>query len=372
MNILYLAVSFNFGGAERQFCELVKGMAESDVVVAHVYYLEEGEKGYKQDLIQAGIEPVHLPRRGRYDVSLPLRLRGVIKEKRIDLVHSFMPLAGLVASVGGRLAGKPVICSSIRNAKNVKGLSLTLRLQAALSAILVSNSHAGLKSHFSKTRPKYRVVYNGMDLRRFTPEDRQAAGLRERFGLDRFSDVVTMVASMTRDKDQDAFLASAPEVLKRHPNTVFLLVGDGPTRGALEEKAAELGIQKNVIFAGYSNQVVEILRLTDVSVLMTNARFHAEGLSNSLLESLAMGVPAIGSKGGGTGEIIDDGVNGFIVNPHDVHGLAERTSRLLDDAGLRKKIGQNGRAMVEIKFGYKRYLRDYLDIYEEVLMGISR
>ncbi len=366
MNILYLNISLGFGGAERQFCELVKGMAGRDDIHAHVYYLEEIENSYKQDLIAAGIEPVHLPRRGRYDVSLPFRLCGLIKEKQIDLVHSFMPLAGLVASVGARLAGTPVICSSIRNAKTAKNLSVTIRLQASLATILVSNSHAGLKSHFRKMRPKYRVVYNGMDLSRFTPDAREVVVLKERFELDRFDHFVAMVALMNRDKDYDSYLESAPEVLKQHPNTALLLVGDGPNRGALEEKAAKLGIQKNLIFVGYSNQVVEILKLTDVSVLMTNARFHAEGLSNSLLESLAMGVPVIGSQGGGTGEIIEDGVNGYILKPHDAKGLAEKLSRLLDDDRSRKEMGQAGRAMVETKFGYRRYLRDYLDLYEEV------
>ncbi len=105
--------------------------------------------------------------------------------------------------------------------------------------------------------------------------------------------------------------------MRRSPETGFLFVGDGPNRKRLKERAVSLAIQDYVIFTGFTHDIPTILANTDISVLMTNAQVITEGISNSLLESMAMGVPVVASRGGGTEEVVDHGVNGFLVDPYD-------------------------------------------------------
>lgn len=368
MNILYLVVSLRYGGAERQFCELVKGISKRNGIKPYVYYLEKSNCGYDSVLDSVGVHPVHLPRKAKYDFSLVYRLSRIIKALDIDIVHSFMSMSGLIACLSARLCNTPVVCSSIRDAKNTSfKTKISLRVQAFLSDILVANSHAGLKSRFKTIRPKYRVVFNGIDLRRFQADSHCVKGVKALYGLKRFENVVTMIASLTNNKDHNTFLDAAKLVIVNQPRTIFIIVGGGPNRTRLEQKAANLGIQEHVVFTGYTQQVIEILSCTDVSVLMTNASMHVEGLSNSLLESMGMEVPVIASKGGGTDEIIDHGVTGYLVEPYDAFGLANGIMKLLHDDPLRREMGRRGRSIVEEKFSFSNYIQNYLNLYHEVL-----
>ncbi|MCK5012818.1 MAG: glycosyltransferase [Candidatus Omnitrophica bacterium] len=369
MNILYLIVSLRYGGAERQFCELVKGISKRNGIRPYVYYLEKSNAGYDKVLESAGIQPVHLPRKTKFDFSLVYRLSWIIKALDIDIVHSFMSMSGLIACLSARLCNTPVVCSSIRDATVDTSFKtmISLRVQAVLSNILVANSHAGLKSRFKSLKPKYRVVYNGIDRDRFHPDRHEIERMKKRFQLERFDKVVAMIASLSVHKDHNTFLESARLVLERYPRTGVLLVGDGPNRARLEQKVVNLGIQRNTIFAGYTEHVIEILSVTHVSVLMTNASIFAEGLSNSLLESMAMSVPVVASKGGGTDEVIDHGVNGYLLDPYDAFGLAEVIMKFLDDDSFGLQMGRSGRSIIKKRFGFAEFLQNYVNLYYEVL-----
>lgn len=367
LKILYLIDSLAFGGAERQFVELIRGVIRQNEIEPFVCYLTETDGGYKSQLAGLGI-PLNLLKRSRkYDPALLFKIHGYVLKNKIDLIHSFSTLAGLIATIYGKLRGMPVVASTIRNSRDEDFKTyFSTRLQSFLADRFVANSYAGFKNRFKKMKTNFEVVYNGIDLERFKASPNDVEKARIMYNLDRFEYVVSMIASISINKDFDTFIDAIPLVLKAKPGTGFMLVGDGSERGRLEKKVFDLSLGDNVIFTGYTHDVPEILANTHVSVLMTNADRLTEGLSNSLLESMAMWIPLIASKGGGTNEVVEDGVNGILVEPYDNEGLAKAIIKILSDQVLGKRYGGAGRRIVEAKFGFERYVREYIEIYRRL------
>ena len=367
MKILFVIDSLKFGGAERQFLELIRGVIRQNEIEPFVCYFMKTDGGYKSQLAGFSIPLNLLERTRKYDPVLLFKIHGYVLKNKIDLIHSFSTLAGLIVTLYGKLGRLPVVASTIRNSKDENFKTyLSIRLQSLLADRFVANSYAGFKNRFKKMKPNFKVIYNGIDLQRFKISHSDSAKIRIMYNLDRFEYVVSMIASLSINKDYDTLIHAIPLVLKFKPKTIFLFVGDGSERHRLEKKVKELSLENNVIFAGYTHDVPGILANSHVSVLMTNASRIVEGISNSLLESMAMGIPVIASKGGGTDEVVEGGINGILVEPYDNEGLAKAIIKILGDPIMAKRYGKAGRRIVEAKFGFERYVREYLAIYRNL------
>ncbi len=368
MNVLYLVGSLAFGGAERQFVELLCGINKRKDIVQFACYFTETEQGYRSFLVKQGINPVLLERKSKYDFTILLRLHNYCKRNNIHLIHSFGALAGLVATIYGKAHRVPVVASTVRDAMDhhVPGKFDSIRFQSYLADRFVANSIAGFQK-FKTSKKNYKVIYNGINLDRFKINNVIVAKIRKSYNLDQFDNVISMVASLSPKKDFDTLIDSIPEILKVEPKTCLLLVGDGSERSRLEEKVRDSSLDKYIIFTGYTHDVVNILANTHISVLMTNSLIHIEGTSNSLLESMAMGIPVIASIGGGTNEIIENEKNGILVEPFNQKDLTNGIIRLIRDKKLQTKFRAAGIEIVKKKFGYKRYLDEYVEIYYELM-----
>ncbi len=137
-------------------------------------------------------------------------------------------------------------------------------------------------------------------------------------------------------------------VAKAHPDVHLTLVGDGPERQRFEQVAAETGVDGLVTFAGYRSQadVAAFLADTDVFVLPS----FAEGVPVTLMEALGAAVPVVATQVGGVSELVDHGVNGYVVRPGDPEPLARALIELLDDPERRQRMGDAGRATVTAEF----------------------
>jgi glycosyltransferase involved in cell wall biosynthesis len=366
--ILYIIDSFGIGGAERQFVRLVEGVARLDLMEIVVSYFEESDGYFLPQLTALDIPVVRIPRRRRVDISLVYRMLAYVGRSKFNLIHSFSAFSGLLAVICGKLCRTPVVASTIRDAKdqNFQTYAST-RIQAMLADRLVSNSRAGIENRFRKMKSNFRVIYNGVASDASQTDERATAETRERYGLARFTRVVSMIASLSINKDYDTFIEAMPLILADEPSTGFLLVGDGSERARLENKVDRLSLRKNVVFTGYTDDVPAILSNTDIAVLMTNTRRIEEGISNSLLESMSAGVPVVACRGGGTEEVVENGVSGLLTEPYNAIDLSKAVTTLLRNQGLRQDYGEAGRLRVERKFGYDRYIKEYLALYEELL-----
>jgi glycosyltransferase involved in cell wall biosynthesis len=156
------------------------------------------------------------------------------------------------------------------------------------------------------------------------------------------------VARIAKVKGLDVLMEALPAVVAAHPGVHLDIVGDGPDRAALEQLVATRGLSGHVSFLGYRSQaeVAALLAGTDVFVLPS----FAEGVPVTLMEAMGAHVPVVATQVGGVSELVDDGVNGFIVRPGDPESLADRIVTLLDDPGRRAEMGAAGRRTVEAEF----------------------
>lgn len=144
-------------------------------------------------------------------------------------------------------------------------------------------------------------------------------------------------------------LFEALDLLRKRGRAVALhIIGEGPDRAAYEARVRELGLEQAVTFAGSLSQerIIEELRGADAFVLPS----HLEALGVAYMEAMSLGVPTIGTNAGGVPEIIDDGVHGILVPPHDPPALAAAIERLADDPALRERLGKAGREKIVAEF----------------------
>ena len=204
------------------------------------------------------------------------------------------------------------------------------------------------------------LIYNGVDLDRYAPQG-PCSTLRDEYGMEPGSQLVGVVARLEPEKGHPTLLEAWPKVLRAVPDAYLLVVGEGSQREALEQQAAALRIAHRVVFTGRRDDVAAVTAAVDVAVLPSYR--EAQGLS--VLEAMALARPVVASNVGGIPEMIDDGLTGLLVPPHDVEALAAAITRLLVDRPLAELIGRRGHDTVHERFCLEGMVAAIQAIYDE-------
>ncbi|MBI5915526.1 MAG: glycosyltransferase family 4 protein [Bacteroidetes bacterium] len=239
------------------------------------------------------------------------------------------------------------------------------RLTFPFSDVVLANSEAGLGA-YRAPRGKRRFIHNGFDFNRIAHlEDKET--LRKRLGV-RTPQVVGMVGGFFERKDYGTFIEGGCQLLEACPGLTFLAVGNGPglprCRALVPEKYWD-----RLIFPGMLERVESVMNLFDVGVLLTNTEVHQEGISNSILEYMALGKPVVATTGGGTNEIVVDGLTGFLVPPHNPGAFASQVARLLDNPDLARKLGEQGRQRIREAFSIGKMVGEFRRLYGDLMGG---
>lgn len=302
-------------------------------------------------------------------------LAGVIRRSRPRVVHAHGARAGLAGRLAARLAGAPVIVLTVHGSFfqdrwpgwKKRLLATGERCLAGFTGRIITVSEA-LRREIATlekiSQEKIITIYNGIDPGAFRPS--QGRGLPGRAAMiPAAGRVVGTVARLAPQKGLDNFIEAASRVARLADDAVFLVVGDGPLRGDLEKKAGSLGLAGRFIFAGERPDVNSILPCLDVFVLPS----LTEGLPLTVLEALAACRPVVASRVGGIPEVITHGVNGLLVDPGDVQGLATAILGLLEDRERADRMGLKGRALVEERFTVGRMVDQTESVYAGLLAG---
>jgi glycosyltransferase involved in cell wall biosynthesis len=213
---------------------------------------------------------------------------------------------------------------------------------------------------------KVHLIKNGIDLRPFAGA---APSLRDELCRGQPGKgqpgclVVGLVGRLAREKGVDLFVQAAAEVLKELPDTRFVLVGDGPERGALEAQIDRLQVREKVRLAGPRSDMPAVYATLDVMVSAS----RQEGLPMAILEGLASGRAVIATAVGDVPNVVRDDSTGVLLQPEDVPALVSAMKRLLVDAALRERLGTAGRNVIAEEFSAERMTADYLRIYRSAL-----
>jgi len=367
--ILIIIDEIEFGGAERQILELAKRADKSRyaLTVCCLTRVLEMLPAFEQ----AGVEVVVVEKRGRLDLSVIWRLAQIMRERKIDIVHTYLFTADTWGRLGAMWARVPARIASTRNVDTWKKW-YHWRVDGVLNrftTVIVSNSRMA-KTYMTSVggvpENKIRVIHNGLDLARF-PASPDRGKLRSLLELPARAKIVGTVCRLVEQKNVAFFIDAAADVLARRDDAVFVVIGDGPQRAELEAKAAALGVQGSIRFLGARDDVASLVPGLDIFAL-TSTR---EGLSNAVMEAMGASLPVVVTDAGGNRELVADGESGFVVAADDRAGFVERLLRLLGDPALAAAFGKKGRDRIESSFSIDRMVEQTLSLYDECLTTTS-
>jgi glycosyltransferase involved in cell wall biosynthesis len=203
------------------------------------------------------------------------------------------------------------------------------------------------------------LVPNGVDTDRLCPGP--SAGVRDRLRFSRDGPHVLFIGRLVKEKDLTTLLRAWRVVLQAQPLAHLHIVGNGPLRAALEAEGRQLGIAERVIFHGEQTDVLSYLRAADCFVLPSTI----EGMSNALLEAMAVALPIVATRIPGTEAVIEHGRSGVLVPVADAAALAQAIAALLGDPAQATALGAAARARVHTNFGIERIADVYQRLYRE-------
>jgi L-malate glycosyltransferase len=359
--VLQLIGSFHQGGSEKQAIALTRALYDDgryDVYAATL----DASGILASEAAAIGLREIPEYRlTSFYDINFVRQLHRFaryLQRERIHLIHTHDFYTNVFGMAAAKLAGTPVRIASKRETHGLrsKAQQRVERVAFRVADRIVANSNA-VADHLTSLgvpRNNVSVIYNGIDVDKFTP----AAGASNG------RPVVTMVANLRHDvKNIPMLLRLARRAKDSGRNIKFRIAGEGPLEDDLKAMAAELGVNSAIEFVGRCSDVPGLLRQADLCVLTSSA----EGFSNALLEYMAAGKPIVTTDVGAAREVIRDGRNGFIVAPDDDAAMFERLAQLVDDADRRQAIGLAARVSVEQKFTREAQLTAITTLYDDLL-----
>lgn len=370
---------FFTGGTELQVLNLARGLDREQFDLSFASLDKNGDHLAAFESLDVAIDEFKIKRLYHpHSFRQQARFASLLRKERIQILHSYNFYSNVFAVPAARMAGVPVVLASVRD----QGVYLNpaqKKLQAMVCGIadrVLVNAGSirdwlveqGLK------RDQITVIRNGIDLSRY-PIDPPRTGVREELGIPESAPVVTLMARINPKKGIDDFIKAAAQVKLEHPDAYYLVVGaslkneDGVIteeteyRDLLANLADSLGVNDRLIFTGLRDDTPDLLAETTISVLPS----LSEGLSNTLLESMAAGVPTVATDVGGNPELVKDGVNGKLVPVQSPDQLAAAIKELLSDPDMLERLGVQARAMAEEGHALPRVVARTERLYREEL-----
>jgi glycosyltransferase involved in cell wall biosynthesis len=366
MKILMVIDSLNRGGKERRMLELIKGLKNHqenfDIYLVSLTDIVEYEYVYdlpiKFEIIQ---------RKYKKDFTIIFKLKKIISAFKPDIIHSWSTMASIYLSVSNLFSKIPLVNGVLADAYAHLNLSdkhyLRVKLTTPFSDAIVSNSEAGIRAYKTPLH-KSICIYNGIDFSRFE-NLRPAAEIENEIlgGTKSDSVIIGMVAGFDGRKDFETLINAAIKMCTARKELIFLLIGSGPLLETLKAKVPAELLNKQIIFTGKRTDIESILQIIDIGMLIT----YYEGISNSIIEYMAMGKPVIATIGGGTAELVKDNFNGYLVEQKNVAQIIEKVEMMLGNRENMAGMGQNAYKWVRQQFDIKEKTNEYINLYKKLI-----
>jgi L-malate glycosyltransferase len=350
--------SFDIGGSERQFAVLATSLDKSNFRTEIGCISNRGR--FSEELQDVTEFPLGGSLYSAQSLQTRWRLLRHFRDTKTQIAHAFDFYTNVLLIPIAKLARVPVVIGSQRQIGDLLSPSKARAQRAAFQLCdkVICNSQAAASALVNRglAESKPCVIRNGLPRSAFLPA---APAISRIPGVLR----VGMIARMnTWSKNHRTFLRAAERLNRRMPDVEFVLVGDGPLRSQFEREAVELGIGNRTLFLADRKDIVEVLASLDVTVLPSSS----ESLSNSIIESMAAGVPVIASNVGGNPELLRDD-QGVLLPPKDEEALAGAMERLLRNPDLRYRLSENAKTFAQHNFTIEEMCHRHEELYAELI-----
>ncbi len=315
------------------------------------------------------------------DLKALVKISGILKQIRADaksskvIVHTHSSKAGILGRWAARLAGIRLIVHSVHGfsfndyqPSLMRAFYILLeRITARITTVFITVSDADREEGIRKgifTKDDVTLIRSGIDIKKFCDLPSDRISLRGHLGIDPDVPVIAMIACFKPQKAPLDFVRVAKKVSDERSDALFYLVGDGRLRPQIEQLIEELNIGDKVILLGWRRDIPEIMHSIDLLVLTS----LWEGLPRVLPQAMASGVPVVATNVNGAPEAIRNGLNGYLLAPGDIAGMAQKIVYLINNPEEALKMGRKGRELVA-EFDIWKMVKQQEVLYQNLSAG---
>lgn len=365
MKVLFYMDSLVSGGKERRLIELMRALKLKEDIDFELVVMSK-DIHYKE-VFDFGINIHYIIRKTKKDISAFSRFYKLCRNYRPDIVHCWDSMTAVYSVptcklLHIKLVNGMVINSPVR--QNVFNKHwLRAKFTFPFSDIIIGNSKAGLRA-YKAPKSKSKVIYNGFNFDRTENLINKEIIKKELRSDSNY--LIGMVAAFSESKDYKTYYRAAKYLLDIRKDLIFLAIGPD-TDSADSKELIDNQYIEHFRLLGLKSGVESLINVMDIGVLST----FTEGVSNSILEYMALEKPVVATFGGGTNEIVMDNETGFLINPSNPEELADKLGILLNNADLRTNMGLAGKKRIINEFSVEKMVRNYTDLYKMILSNKS-
>lgn len=365
--ILHIIKSLGRGGAEMLLPETLSKHDKNKYEFHYIYFIP-----WKHQMVEAikneGGRVTCLSASNNLRILLKAReMASYVKQNNIRLIHCHLPWAGIVGRLVGKMTGVPVIYTEHNKWERYHKLTYYLNKMSFASqdkVIAVSEDVANsIKKHYHKSRPDVQVVSNGINTEKYSVSQQINRDIRKELNIPANAIVIGITCVFRKQKRLDIWLDIAKALHEKHPETFFIVLGDGVLRKEVHQKAQTLNTGDYLHFAGLQSETRPYL--TAMDIFMMSSEF--EGLPIALLEAMSMGCMPACTAAGGIPELVKDNHNGILVPVNEPMLLVDRLSEYLKQPERLQTMANASRETVINSFSMQKMVTELETIYEEIL-----
>jgi L-malate glycosyltransferase len=371
--VMFVVIQLEAGGSERVVLDLARGLSQEKIEV----YVTAFNGGVLEAPLREICKDVFIIEKSRrFDLSTMLQLAKIVRKYRIDVVnaHHYMPC--FYSFLGTRIMNRKKLIYTEHSVPEVEGIAsgiygkiLNMMLFRITAVVGVSREITEkFKENYPRHAKKFHEILNGIDINKFNVKAGRNQ-IRKRWELTDDHFVVGTVANFRKVKNHACLVRAAARLKDSHPQLRLLFVGTGfpgdseNSEDVVRKLIHDLGLQGEVILAGYQENIPEMLSAFDVFCLPS----LSEGLPVSVLEAMAAGVPVIGSRVRGINEIVKDLETGLLFSANDDEDLAKILKKIHNSKSLAKSLADRAHHYVSEKHSNKVWLEKVSKIFQTTI-----
>ena len=371
IKVAHIVQTLDVGGAERLVMDLLKSCDKSrfDFTLCCL-----GTRGVLADeLEKENVRLIFLNKKDGLDFNLSFKIASLMKDSKIGVLHTHNQRPQFYGALATHLF-RPRVYVHTRHGRNYPDnyksvlFSRFFAGRASKVVVVCDDIYKFARDIEKLPKEKLKIINNGVDTERFNGEGRDKKLLRDSLGIGPDELVIGTVGRLAKIKNQKLLILAFKNVADLRSDCRLVVVGDGPLKNELIDYSQEVGVREKILFLGERNDISQLLGVFDIFCLSS----LSEGISLVLLEAMATGLPIVATRVGGNSELIEDGVNGFLVPSQDPRSMSENLVKLLSDKELRDHMSKNNQKSARSRFDIRDVTKTYQELYVNEINNTRR